>query len=61
MKQLVTMQPPVHLEGAGAQPVHAPVLQLRRVSKLFNSRLVVDGVDLTIESGEFFTLLGPSG
>jgi putative spermidine/putrescine transport system ATP-binding protein len=40
-------------------------VQLENVSCLFgsgpNAVRAVDGVDLTIEAGEFFTLLGPSG
>src|SRR5512139_1263537 len=42
-----------------------PAVELQEVSCVFETagRKVhaVDGVDLTIEAGEFFTLLGPSG
>ena len=34
---------------------------LRGVTKRFGESAAVDGVDLDVESGEFFTLLGPSG
>jgi spermidine/putrescine transport system ATP-binding protein len=37
------------------------VLQIREVSRRFDDLVAVDRVSLTIESGEFFTLLGPSG
>src|SRR5258706_1954055 len=36
-------------------------LRLEGVRKSYGSVLAVAGVDLTIEEGEFFTLLGPSG
>jgi ABC-type Fe3+/spermidine/putrescine transport system ATPase subunit len=38
-----------------------PLLQLSGLTKRFGTRPVVDGVNLTIRRGEFFTLLGPSG
>ncbi len=37
------------------------MIQLRGVTKRFGSFTAVDGVDLTVEEGEFLTLLGPSG
>ncbi|HZI51154.1 MAG TPA: ABC transporter ATP-binding protein, partial [Terriglobia bacterium] len=38
------------------------VLTLEKLTKVFpRAGRVVDGIDLRIESGEFFTLLGPSG
>ena len=38
------------------------VVQLERVSKLFAGGAIgLDAIDLTIEAGEFLTLLGPSG
>ncbi|MBI2348754.1 MAG: ABC transporter ATP-binding protein [Deltaproteobacteria bacterium] len=36
-------------------------LQVRQLRKRFERVTAVDGVDLDIEEGEFFTLLGPSG
>ncbi|WP_428671327.1 ABC transporter ATP-binding protein [Reyranella sp.] len=36
-------------------------ITIQGVSRRFGSVLAVDNVDLTIEQGEFFTLLGPSG
>jgi putative spermidine/putrescine transport system ATP-binding protein len=39
----------------------APALRLSRLSKRFGPVAAVDGIDLTIDEGEFFTMLGPSG
>ncbi|HEX2095981.1 MAG TPA: ABC transporter ATP-binding protein [Solirubrobacterales bacterium] len=38
-----------------------PSVELERVTKRFDALVAVDGVDLELERGEFFTLLGPSG
>src|SRR4051812_22865122 len=38
-----------------------PDIRLAGVRKLFGEVVAVDGVDLDIRRGEFFTLLGPSG
>ena len=39
----------------------APDIRLAGVRKLYGDVVAVDGVDLDIRRGEFFTLLGPSG
>ena len=39
----------------------AVAVALRNLSKSFGDVVAVDGVDLDIHDGEFFTLLGPSG
>jgi ABC-2 type transport system ATP-binding protein len=42
--------------------MRAPVISISNLSKKYASGLVaLDGVDLTIESGEIFALLGPNG
>ncbi|MFD1160495.1 ABC transporter ATP-binding protein [Roseovarius aestuarii] len=38
-----------------------PILRLRNVVKKFGSFTALHGVDLDIEEGEFFTIVGPSG
>ncbi len=38
-----------------------PAVALLGVRKRFGAMVAVDGVDLTVERGEFLTLLGPSG
>jgi spermidine/putrescine transport system ATP-binding protein len=38
-----------------------PAVELRAVVKRFDDVTAVDGIDLVIEDGEFFSLLGPSG
>src|SRR5919202_6173998 len=38
-----------------------PDIRLAGVRKLFGDVAAVDGVDLDVRRGEFFTLLGPSG
>ena len=46
----------------GAQTANAqPDIRLIGVRKLYGDVVAVDGVDLDIRRGEFFTLLGPSG
>ncbi len=42
------------VEGGGA-------ITLERLEKSYDDQLAVAGIDLHIESGEFFSLLGPSG
>ena len=37
------------------------VIELVGVEKRFGDAIAVDGVDIAIERGEFFSLLGPSG
>jgi len=46
---------------AGREEGSPPAIRLRRVSRNFSGIQAVDGVDLEVQQGEFFTLLGPSG
>jgi putative spermidine/putrescine transport system ATP-binding protein len=48
------------LQGADTA-ASTPDIRLAGVRKLFGDVVAVDGVDLEIRRGEFFTLLGPSG
>jgi putative spermidine/putrescine transport system ATP-binding protein len=47
----------LHLPEAG----HPPDVRLEALRKTFGDVVAVEGVDLEIPAGEFFTLLGPSG
>ena len=38
-----------------------PLLELKSVTKFFGANKVLDDIDLSINDGEFLTLLGPSG
>src|SRR5690349_15514739 len=38
-----------------------PALKLEAIRKNYGHVVVVDGIDLVVERGEFFTLVGPSG
>src|SRR5713101_7846901 len=44
-----------------ADPKKKPALRVQGVRKTYGQVVAVDGVDLTVDEGEFFTLLGPSG
>jgi spermidine/putrescine transport system ATP-binding protein len=41
--------------------MNAPAVELRGVARKIGNQTVLDGVDLSIARGEFFSLLGPSG
>lgn len=45
----------------GEQGTGGGRIQLTALSKFYGSAKVLNGIDLTIEPGEFFSLLGPSG
>ena len=53
--QIMHVMPPLTDAAKG------PALKLVAVRKNYGQVVVVDGVDLVVEQGEFFTLLGPSG
>src|SRR3954451_12609727 len=55
---MATDTAPVEGVGTAAQ---APDIRLAGVRKTYGDVTAVDGVDLEIRRGEFFTLLGPSG
>ena len=42
-------------------PSGQPAVSLRSLTKVFGGTTVVDGLDLDVAAGEFFSLLGPSG
>ena len=37
------------------------IMHLKNVRKVFGGFTAVNGIDLEIEEGEFFTIVGPSG
>ena len=43
------------------EPAAAPDVRLVEIRKAYGDVVAVDGVDLSVARGEFFTLLGPSG
>jgi putative spermidine/putrescine transport system ATP-binding protein len=55
---MATDTAPVEAAGTAAP---TPDIRLAGVRKLYGDVVAVDGVDLDIRRGEFFTLLGPSG
>ena len=42
-------------------PQRPTILTLKALRKDFGAFTAVDGIDLTIAEGEFFTIVGPSG
>jgi len=47
--------------GPAAERSAPPALRLQGIRKNYGPVIAVDGVDLDVHEGEFFTLLGPSG
>ncbi len=48
------------VSSSGA-PMAAPTLVLQNITKSFDDTVVLRGIDLTVQAGEFITLLGSSG
>lgn len=44
-----------------SEPMAAPIIDLKQVTKSFGAFQALKGIDATIREGEFFSLLGPSG
>lgn len=51
----------VHDIEALTASVGEPVVRLERLSKSYGEQVILDGIDLRIDKGEFVALLGPSG
>ena len=41
--------------------MHSPIVEFCAVSKAYDGRIVLSGLDMEVHDGEFLTLLGPSG
>ncbi len=53
--------PPAAGSGQAAADSAAPAVRLEAVTKSFGDVVAVDGIDLDVRDGEFFSMLGPSG
>lgn len=49
------------VELNAAETTKAPVIQLKGLSKSFDGKQIITGLDLNVNDGEFLTILGPSG
>ena len=49
------------INSSGDKIRQTPSIELRNIRKIFGEFVAVDDLSLTVESGEFVTLLGPSG
>ncbi len=47
--------------GQASEPARQTAVDLRGLTRRFGSVTAVDGIDLQIRDGEFFSMLGPSG
>jgi putative spermidine/putrescine transport system ATP-binding protein len=57
----VAVDPDPQIQTTSAEGGQAPALRLEGVVKRFGDVVAVDGIDLEIADGEFFSMLGPSG
>ncbi len=55
------MGDPADTPASNSAGVKSTAIELQGIAKHFGAVKAVDGVDLTIEDGEFFSMLGPSG
>ncbi len=59
--QMVVSPSPIQPAADRRADAQLPAVRVLGLRKNYGSVVALDGVDLTIERGEFFTLLGPSG
>ena len=58
---------PIKLVKLGRKPklvenlVQKPIIELRSIKKSYGSNTIINDFNLTINNGEFVTILGPSG
>lgn len=50
-----------NVELNAAQTTRKPVIQLTGLSKSFDGKQIITGLELNVNDGEFLTILGPSG
>jgi len=58
---MIAVPSPAQRAAAGEQATAAEAVHVAGLRKRYGSVAAVDGIDLTVRTGEFFTLLGPSG
>jgi len=58
---MITVPGPAQPAAAGDRAAAAPAVRVEGLRKRYGDVTALAGVDLTIQAGEFFTLLGPSG
>ena len=58
---MTTPVTPAETRAVAVPPAATPAVSLRGLTKEFGGTRVVDGIDLDVAAGEFFSLLGPSG
>jgi ABC-type polar amino acid transport system ATPase subunit len=49
------------MSTAAAEPASGPILRCSEVRKSFGDNLVLDGIDLTVDTGEVLVVIGASG
>jgi putative spermidine/putrescine transport system ATP-binding protein len=58
---MITVPGPAQPAAAGDRAAAAPAVRVEGLRKRYDDVTALAGVDLTVQAGEFFTLLGPSG
>ena len=58
---MVIIPSPIQPEADSRTGTEPPAIRVRGLRKNYGAVVALDGVDLTIERSQFFTLLGPSG
>ena len=54
-------QPEPRVEETAPAAGAAPMVRLESVKKSFGDLVVLDGIDLTVDTGEVLVVIGPSG
>jgi ABC-type polar amino acid transport system ATPase subunit len=55
------VQPQPRVDEASPAEANAPMVRLESVKKSFGDLVVLDGIDLTVDTGEVLVVIGPSG